>query len=136
MEEAKAWRLREEKQTKKGEFKSINPRTFGELAEQFGLAETTVNRNYNEAISYHKLRKPKLPKRKPDEKKEGTDVETEGEMSKTSTPRTLQETGTERGSSPDRATEIIKMGEAPPKVPLVLKHEPDEQMPCPESEDV
>ena len=53
LEEAKTWRLREELQPMKGEFKDINLRTFMELAKQFNLAPTTLNRNYNEAISYH-----------------------------------------------------------------------------------
>ena len=56
-------------------------KAFTELAKQFNLA--TVNRNYNKAISYHKLRKPKSPNRKPEEKQ--TDQGKEAvETSKTS----------------------------------------------------
>ena len=63
LEEAKAWRLRKELKPKKGEFKELNPRPFKDLANQFDLAPTMVNRNYNKAISYHKLRKLKKSKK-------------------------------------------------------------------------
>ena len=59
MDEARAWRMRQKLKPKKGEFKDLNPRSFKDLAVQFGLAPTTINRNYNEAVSYHKLRKLK-----------------------------------------------------------------------------
>ena len=59
LDEAKAWRLRKKLKPKKGEFKELNPRTFKDLAHQFNLAPTTVNRNYNKAIKYQKLRKLK-----------------------------------------------------------------------------
>ena len=133
LEEAKAWRLREELQPKKGEFKNINPRTFTELAKQFNLAPTTVNRNYNEAISYHKLRKPKSPKRKPDAKQtdQGKEVV---ETSKTPSSKTSSEDGSEREHSSDQDMEIVEVGEEAPKVPLVLKQELVEQQPHSESE--
>ena len=57
LDEAKAWRLRKRLKPKKGEFKDLNPRTFKDLAHQFNLAPTMVNRNYNEAMIYHKQRK-------------------------------------------------------------------------------
>ena len=102
MEEAKAWRQREEKQPKKGEFKKINPRTFGELAEQFGLDETMLNKNYSEAINYHRLRKPKSPKRKTDEI-EATDEE----MSKSLSPKTPPEEEQEDEQPSTSAVEIV-----------------------------
>ena len=48
MDEARAWRMRQKLKPKKGEFKDLNPRSFKDLAVQFGLAPTTINRNYNE----------------------------------------------------------------------------------------
>ena len=48
---------------KKGELKDLNPRTFKDISIQFGLAPTTVNRNYNEAMKYHKLRRCKKSKK-------------------------------------------------------------------------
>ena len=133
LEEAKAWRLREKLQPKKGEFKDINPRTFMELAKQFNLAPTTVNRNYDEAISYHKLRKPKSPKRKPDEKQ--TDQVKEAvEISKTPSAKTSSDAGSDREHSSDQDTEIVQLGGEVPKVLLVLKQEPVEQKLHPESE--
>ena len=63
LDEAKAWRLRKKLKPKKGEFKDLNPRSFKDLSIQFGLAPTTVNRNYNEAMKYHKLRKCKKSKK-------------------------------------------------------------------------
>ena len=51
LEEANAWRLRKELKPKKGEFKDLNLRTFKDVACQFNLAPTTVNRNYNEATT-------------------------------------------------------------------------------------
>ena len=59
LDEARAWRLRKILKPKKGEFKDLNPRTFKDLSVQFGLAPTTVNQNYNEAMKYHKLRRRK-----------------------------------------------------------------------------
>ena len=50
LDEARAWRMRKKFKPKKGEFKDLNPRSFKDLAIQFGLAPTTINRNYNEAV--------------------------------------------------------------------------------------
>ena len=63
LDEARAWRLRKKLKPKKGEFKDLNPRSFKDLSIQFGLVPTTVNRNYNEAMKYHKLRKCKKSKK-------------------------------------------------------------------------
>ena len=63
LDEARAWRLRKKLKPTKGEFKDLNPRSFKDLSIQFGLAPTTVNRNYNEAVTYHKLRKHKRAKK-------------------------------------------------------------------------
>ena len=43
MDEARAWRMRQKLKPKKGEFKDLNPRSFKDLAVQFGLAPTTIN---------------------------------------------------------------------------------------------
>ena len=51
---------------------------------QFGLAPTTVNQNYNEAIKYHKLRKCKKSKKTDKSANPEGDEEEEKETSKTS----------------------------------------------------
>ena len=116
------------------EFKDINPRTFKELARQFNLAPTTMNRNYNEAIKYHKLRKPKSPTRKDGKK---TDQEGEVvEMSRTPSHENLLETGSDKDHSPKQDMDIVELkgeGEVP-KVLLVLKQEPSKQELRPEGE--
>ena len=82
--ETRAWRLRKKLKPKKGEFKELNPRTFKDLALQFGLAPTTVNRNYNEAIQYHQLRKCKKSKKTDESADPEENEEEQIEMSRTS----------------------------------------------------
>ena len=84
LDEARAWRLRKKLKPKKGEFKDLNPGTFRDLSIQFGLAPTTVNRNYNEAMKYHKLRKCKKFKKTDESAEPIEDKEEEIEMSETS----------------------------------------------------
>ena len=131
LEEAKAWRLRKELKPKKGEFKELNHRTFKELSHQFNLAPTTVNRNYNEAIKYHKLRK--LKKSKKSGEKEDQE-EKMVEMSGTLTPEDLSEIGSDKDHPPEQEMDIVKLAGEAPKVPLVLKQEQSKQEPLPEGE--
>ena len=107
-------------------------RTFKELAGQFNLSPTTVNRNYNKAISYHKLRKLKSSTRKSGEK---TDQE-EGEVetSRSQTPENLSEAGSGEEHSPEKDMDITELEATEPKILLVLKQEPNEQEPFPEGE--
>ena len=81
LDEARAWRLRKKLKPKKGEFKDLNPRTFRDLSIQFGLAPTTLNQNYNEAMKYHKLRKRKKSKKTDKSVDPEEDEEEEIEMS-------------------------------------------------------
>ena len=80
LDEARAWRLRKKLKPKKGEFKDLNPRTFRDLSIQFGLAPTTVNRNDNEAMKYHKLRKCNKSKKTDESAEPREDKEEEIEM--------------------------------------------------------
>ena len=128
LKEAKAWRLREELQPKKGEFKDLNLRTFKELKQQFKLATTTVNRNYNEAISYHKLKKPKSTARKG--KKQAGQEEGVAGTSKTQLPESSLEARSDEENFSDPKMEIVEVGEVLPKVLLKLKQEPVEQQQC------
>ena len=84
LDEARAWRMRQKFKPKKGEFKDLNPRSFKDLAVQFGLAPTTINRNYNEAVSYHKLRKRKKSKKSDESEDSNGSDEEEKEASDTS----------------------------------------------------
>ena len=131
MEQAKAWRLRKDLKPEKGEFKELNPKTFKELAQQFNLAPTTVNRNYNEAIKYHKLRKLKTPR------KSGKKMDQEDEMvemRQTLTPEDLLEIGSDDDHFPKQEMDIVELEGQAPKVPLVLKQELREREPLPEGE--
>ena len=132
LEEAKSWRLREELKSKKGEFKDINPRTFKELAKQFNLALTTINRNYNKAIKYHRLRKLKSPTRKAC--KQTDQEEEEVEVSRTPAPESLSEVGTDEEYSPEQDIGIVELEGEMPNVLLVLKQELSKQEPLQEGE--
>ena len=125
LDEAKAWRLRKKLKPKKGEFKELNPRTFKDLAHQFNLAPTTVNRNYNEAIKYHKLRKLKRSNK--------TDKSAEPEEEIIDTSETSGDFSDEEDILGKEEAIIGLEGETP-KLPLVPKQEPIEQTPLPESE--
>ena len=122
MDEARAWRLRKKLKPKKGEFKDLNPRTFRDLSIQFGLAPTTVNRNYNEAMKYHKLRKCKKSK-KTDESAEPREYKEE----EIETSETSEEISDEEVEIQGEATAEAE-GEMP-KLLLVPKLEPIEQPP-------
>ena len=116
LDEARAWRLRKKLKPKKGKFKDLNPRTFRDLSIQFGLAPTTVNRNYNEAMKYHKLRKCKKSKKTDKSADPGEDKEEEIERSETS-----EEFSDEEVEVQDQ---IIAEAEGEmPKLPLVPKSE-------------
>ena len=119
LDEARAWRLRKKLKPKKGKFKELNPRTFKDLAHQFNLAPTTVNRNYNEAIKYHRLRKLKKSKKTG----ESTEQEEEEmmEMSETSGEVSDEE------DAPEQEKAVITLEGEVPKLPLVPKQEPIEQ---------
>ena len=109
---------------KKGEFKDLNPRTFKDLSIQFSLAPTTVNRNYNEAMKYHKLRRCKKSKKtykstNPEEHEE-EDIET----SKTSEELSDKEVEVQRETIAEPEGEV-------PKLPLVPKSELVEPTPPP-----
>ena len=121
LDEARAWRLRKKLKPKKGEFKDLNPRTFRDLLIQFGLAPTTVNQNYNEAMKYHKLRKCKKSKKTDESAEPGEDKEEE-----------IEEFSDEEVEIQEETTTGAE-GEMP-KLPLVPKLEPTEQPPPPKSE--
>ena len=104
LEEAKAWRLRKALKPKKGEFKDLNPRTLRDLACQFNLAPMTVNRNYNEAINYHKLRKLKKSKKSGEKKDQ---VEEMVETSGTITPEDLSEIGSDEDQPPEQEWTVL-----------------------------
>ena len=84
LDKAKALRLRKKPKPERVEFKDLNPRTFRDLSIQFGLAPTTVNQNYNEAMKYHKLRKCKKSKKTDESAEPREDKEEEIETSETS----------------------------------------------------
>ena len=127
LDEARAWRLRKKLKPKKGEFKDLNPRTFKDLSYQFGLATTTVNRNYNEAMKYHKLRRRKRSKKTDENTDQKREEEEEIEMRETSEEFSDEET------KEQRETVIETAGEEPILL-LVPKTEPAEQMPPQASE--
>ena len=120
LDEARAWRLRKKLKPKKGEFKELNPRTFKNLAEQFALAPTTVNRNYNEAMRYHKLRKSKKSMRKG----EGADPEKDKEEGMDTSETSAEYTDDEVEQLGEVTT---KPGEEQPDLPQQLKQELMEQ---------
>ena len=126
LDEARAWRLRKKLKPKKGEFKNLNPRTFRDLSIQFGLTPTTVNRNYNEAMKYHKLRKCKKCKKTDKSAEPKDDEEEEIETSETSEDFSDEEVEVQGET-------IAEVGEMP-KLPLLPKPEPTEQPPPPASE--
>ena len=119
LDEARAWRLRKKLKPKKGEFKELNPRTFKDLAHQFNWAPITVNRNYNEAIKYHKLRILKKAK------KTGQSAEQEEEeaidMSGTSDELSEEE------DVPGEEEAVSDSGKKVPELLLVPKQEPNKQ---------
>ena len=127
LDEARAWRLRKKLKPKKGEFKELNPRTFKDLSIQFGLAPTTVNRNYNEAIKYHKLRKCKRST-KADKRTDPEEDEEEG----METSETSAECSDEEVEIQGKVT--AEPGEEQPKLPQKPKMELTEQEPPPASD--
>ena len=127
LDEARAWRFRKKLKPKKGKFKDLNPRTFRDLSIQFGLAPTTVNKNYNEAIKYHKLRKCKKSKKTDASAEPREDKEEEIEMSETSEEFSHEEVKFQGEATAEAEGEM-------PKLPLVPKMEPTEQPPPPKSE--
>ena len=86
---------------------------------QFGLAPTTVNRNYNEAMKYHKLRKHK--KSKKTDKSADPEGGDEGEKETSETSEELSDKEPEVQEEPMAGAE-----KAVPKLPLALKKEPNE----------
>ena len=118
LDEAKAWRLRKKLKPKKGEFKDLNPRSFKDLSIQFGLAPTTVNRNYNEAVRYHKLRRHKKSKK--------TDESTDSEGGEHEEKETSETSGEVSDEEPEVQKEPMVRTEEVPKLPQTLKQEPTE----------
>ena len=118
MDEARAWRMRQKLKPKKGEFKDLNPRSFKDLAVQFGLAPTTINRNYNEAVRYHQLRKLKKSKKSDESADSNGSDEEEKEASETS--REILD------DPPETQKEQTARTEEDPKIPPTLKQEPVE----------
>ena len=116
LDEARAWRRRKKLKPKKGEFKDLNPRSFKDLAIQFGLAPTTINRNYNEAVRYHKLRKSKKSKKTDGSTDSNDSDEEEKEPSRTS--------GKVLDKQPKTQEEPMAGTEEVPITPLALKQEP------------
>ena len=111
--------MRKKLKPKKGEFKDLNPRSFKDLSIQFGLAPTTINRNYNEAMKYHKLRKHKKSKKTDKSADPEGDNEEEKEMSKTSEELS--------GEEPEVQEEpMVGAEKEVPKLPLTIKEEPIE----------
>ena len=122
LDEARAWRLRKKLKPKKGEFKDLNPRTFKDLSIQFGLAPTTVNQNYNEAMKYHKLRRCKKSKKTDKSTDPEEDEEEEEETSKTSEELSDEEVEVQKETMAEPEGEALKL-------PLVPKTEPVESTP-------
>ena len=118
MDEARAWRMRQKLKPKKGEFKDLNPRSFKDLAVQFGLAPTTINRNYNEAVRNHQLRKLKKSKKSDESVDSNGSDEEEKEASETS--REILD------DLPEMQKEQMARTEEDPKIPPTLKQEPIE----------
>ena len=127
LDEARAWRLRKKLKPKKGEFKDLNPRTFKDLLIQFGLAPTTVNQNYNEAMKYHKLRRRKKSKKTDESTDPEEDEEKDVETSKTSEEPLDEEVEVQRETIAEPEGEV-------PKLPLVPKTKPVEPTLPPVSE--
>ena len=110
--------MRKKLKPKKGEFKDLNPRSFKDLAIQFGLAPTTINRNYNEAVRYHKLRKRKKSKKSDESTDSNGSDEEEKEASETS--------GEALEEQPKTQEEPMAGTEEVPEIPQALKQEPAE----------
>ena len=127
LDEARAWRLRKKLKPKKGEFKDLNPRTFRDLSIQFGLVPTRVNRNYNEAMKYRKLRKHKKSKKTDKSTDLEKDEEEDIEMSETSEELSDEEVEVQGETIAEAEGEV-------PKLLLVPKSEPVEPTPPPASE--
>ena len=89
------------------------------MAHLFNLAPTTVNRNYNEAMKYHKLRKLKKSKKK------GKNTEEEEEEA-SATSETSKDLSDDEAAPVPEETVVELVGEMP-KLPLVPKQEPVEQ---------
>ena len=118
LDEARAWRMRIKLKPKKGEFKDLNPRSFKDLSIQFGLAPTMVNRNYNEAVRYHKLRKCKKSKK--------TDGSTDSDDSDDEEKETSETSGEVLDEEPKAQEEPMAGTEEVPKIPQAFKQEPTE----------
>ena len=116
LDEARAWRLRKKMKPKKGEFKDLNPRTFKNLSIQFGLTPTTVNRNYNEAMKYHILRRCKKSKKTAKSTDPEEDEEEEEETSETSEELSEEEVEVQKETMAEPEGEVLKL-------PLVPKTE-------------
>ena len=85
-----------------------------------------MNRNYNEAMKYHKLRKLKKSKKK------GKNTEEEEEEA-SATSETSKELSDNEAAPVPEETVVELVGEMP-KLPLTPKQEPIEQTPLPVSE--
>ena len=83
---------------------------------QFGLAPTTVNQNYNEAMKYHKLRRRKKSKKTDKSADSEEDQEEEIEASKTSEELSDEEVEIQGETIAEAEGEM-------PKLPLVHKSE-------------
>ena len=78
-----------------------------------------MNRNYKEAMRYHKLRKLKKSKKK------GKNAEEEAEEVSATSETSEKLSDHEAASVPEQT--IVELVEEMPKLPLVLKQEPVEQ---------
>ena len=85
------------------------------MAIQFGLAPTTVNRNYNEAVRYQKLRKCRKSKKSDRSTDSNDSDEEEKEASETS--------GEVLDEQPKTQEELMAETEEVPKIPQALKQE-------------
>ena len=89
------------------------------MAEQFNLSPTTVNRNYNKAIKYHKLRKLKSPTRESGE--EMDQEEGEVETSRSQTPENLSYASSSEERSSEKDMDITELKATALKILLILK---------------
>ena len=110
--------IEKETETKEGRIKDFNPRSFKDLSIQFGLAPTTVNQNYNEAMKYHKLRKHKKSKKTKSADPKGGDEE-EKETSEISEEFSDKEPEVQEESMAGAEKAVLKL-------PLTLKKKPTE----------
>ena len=103
---------------KKLQIKETNPTPFDVLAHQYGLA---ANRNYNDAMRYHKMRKEKETK----QKLEAGEAMSEKESRSETPSPVLQETSqAEDQSKKDDKIEEVYSQKAPPKLPELSRRSP------------